>query len=214
MDFVTGAIGVLGALPGLFGRKQGPNLQQMMFDRYSAILDEAMRIYSTTDLEATDKASLEQFRTRTNKDAELLMNNYSAKTEAAGYGPAYTDTEKTRTLGRFANEAARDTAAYEADLMRTRPQRKAGLLPNPGAVAGGFNMASQLDSYRDNLASAEYQSMLQLAGALAPILKRRGSGPSGGGSRSMGQMDDLSVMGNVPDLSFLLAPKGRGRSSL
>lgn len=182
MDWLGVASGILGGLGGLFGKKQGPTMQDMLFGKYSQILDEAMRLYNTTDLEQIDRKSLADYRKNVDKDVNQSMSNYDARLAAAGYDPTFTDTEKTRTLGRIAKEGADSVASMEADLERSRPQRKLALLPNAGSVAGGFDMASRLDAYRQNQRFNEYQALSQVAQGLLPLFfpkKGGGSDPTG-----------------------------------
>lgn len=183
MDWLSGAAGLVGALGGLFGGRRGPSMQDMMFSKYNQILDEAMRIYNTTDFEALDKSSMLDYKKNVDKGVNQTIDNYNARLGAAGYTPEFSDTERTRTVGRIAKQGADEVATMEAELARSRPQRKLGLLPNAGAVAGGFDMASRLDSFRSNQRFNEYSALSQIAEGLLPLLfpKKRGGGGGGGG---------------------------------
>lgn len=181
MDWVSAGAGLIGALGGLFGQKSGPSMQELMFQQYSQILNEAMRIYNTTDLEQTDRRSLADFRKNVDKDVNQTIDNFNARQTAAGYGPGFSDTERTRTIGRVAKEGADQVATMEADLERTRPGRKLALLPNAGAAAGGFDMAARLDAYRQNNRFNEFSALSQIAEGLVPLLfpKREKEDPYG-----------------------------------
>lgn len=182
MEWMGVASALLGGLGGLFGGgNSGPTYQEQMYGQYSQILDEAMRIYRTTDLATTDKNSLADYTKNVNKQVDQSMSNYDARLASAGYTPEFSDTEKTRTMGRFAKEGADAVATMGADLDRTRSARQAALLPNTGAVAGGFDMASRLDSFRNNQQANEYQALMQVANGLVPLLFRKGKGKSKNG---------------------------------
>lgn len=165
-SLIPAALGLIGG----FGKRSGPSQSDLLYGQYSHILDEAMKVYNNTDLEAIDKASLDTYSKESQRQANEQMNNYQAQLSANGYDPEYYDTEKSRAQSRFAQASARDTAAMKADLDRTRAQRKLALLPSPQSVAGGFNMAAYADQRRDNLASAQYQSLIQLGSLIAPLL--------------------------------------------
>lgn len=208
MDWLGVSSALLGGLGGLFGGgDSGPDYQSMMFDKYNLILDEAMRIYNTTDLEAIDDRSLADYRKNVDKQVGETMSNYDARLGAAGYDPNFTDTEKTRTMGRIAKEGADSVASMDAELDRTRAGRKLAMLPQAGAVAGGFDMASRLDAHRQNQRFNEFQAMSQVAEGLLPFFfPKRKPAASGGAVGYDSPNLDLS-QGN---LDFLFSGR-RGR---
>lgn len=182
----SGWLGIGGGLLSLFGGGGGgvPSHMLEAYAKYSQMLDEAMRLYNSTDLVSQDKATVESFKKRVEEDATTQMDNYNARVSANMPGMTnYSDTEKTRTTGRFAENASRATADLESDLNQSRTLRKKALLPDMSGYAGGFDVATRLDQYYNNRNAANQDAWFQVAQGLMPFLKRgkKSGAPVGGG---------------------------------
>lgn len=168
----------LGALGGIFGHGQsGPTEQDYVMGLWRKNLEERMRIYGATNLEQLDATSLAQYQKDTEQGAARQMDNYATEMASRGYDPSYSDSERTRTIGRISNNASESVAKMKADLAQSRPGRQLALMPDPNTVAGGFNMASRLDSYRANDVQNEMGLIMEIAKALPSVMGSRGGAP-------------------------------------
>lgn len=170
-ELVGAGVGLLG---GLFGKKGGGNMDAL-YAKLLQLYDEGMRLYRDTDLNLVDQQLLDAYDSRLQDDVQTMLDNHDTALATQGLQVSGKDSERTLSRTGTAFRAAKAKRDLQAQLVSTRANRKAALLPKAGDFQVGAGMAGAMDA-RDAAASGGLVS--GLAGlADAYDRYRRRSGP-------------------------------------
>lgn len=179
----------VGLLNGIFGG--GQSTPGYVIDNYKLQNDafrRAMELYDQTNLEQLDNAAIAKYSNAAIQNAMTILSNYDAQAASAG-SPLYkSDTQKVRARGQIAADTSIPLAQFAAQLLASRPQRQAALLPNPSQIAGAGSDARYIDAQNATNDTTQWRGLLQAAHSLGSIFadwqRSNASPPKDGGSSS------------------------------
>lgn len=180
MDFNLGQIAA-GAVARLFGGGN-PNMaetnRQLQLSR--ELTQMGIDLYNNTDLAATDSEAVANLQQNGMQDALAALNQYDATSAARGSSIFKGSTVKDQARTGIAYESGRDARSLAANLLTTRANRKAALLPNPSAPLQGMQGAAAMDQFNNDQLAAQQGSIFDLAYGLLNKKKVPTSGQMGG----------------------------------
>lgn len=179
MDFNLGQI-TAGAVARLFGGGS-PDMKetnrQLQLSRQ--LTQMGIDLYNNTDLESTDNEAVANLQQNGMQDALAALNQYDATASSRGSSIFKDSTVKDRARTGIAYDSGRDARSLASNLLTTRANRKAALLPNPSAPLQGMQGAMAMDQFGNDQLAAQQGSIFNLAYGLlnkkktpqAPVMK-------------------------------------------
>jgi hypothetical protein len=163
MDFNLGQIAA-GAVARLFGGGS-PNMaetnRQLQLSRQ--LTQMGIDLYNNTDLESTDNQAVANLQQNAMQDALAALNQYDATSSARGSSIFKDSTVKDRARTDIAYDSGRDARSLASNLLTTRANRKAALLPNPSAPLQGMQGAAAMDQFNNDQLAAQQGGIFNLA---------------------------------------------------
>jgi len=181
MDFNLGQIAV-GAVARLFGGGS-PNMaetnRQLQLSRQ--LTQMGIDLYNNTDLAATDSEAVANLQQNGMQDALAALNQYDATASARGSSIFKGSTVKDQARTNIAYESGRDARSLASNLLTTRANRKAALLPNPSAPLQGMQGAAAMDQFGNDQLAAQQNGIFNLAYGILNSKKKTTQAPVMGG---------------------------------
>ncbi len=181
MDFNLGQIAA-GAASRLLGGGS-PNMtetnRQLQLSRQ--LTQMGIDLYNNTDLEATDNQAVANLQQNGMQDALAVLNQYDATAASRGSSIFKGSTVKDQARTNIAYDSGRDARSLASNLLTTRANRKAALLPNPSAPLQGMQGAAAMDQFNNDQLAAQQGSIFNLAYGLLNQKKQPNANPVMGG---------------------------------
>ena len=163
MDFNLGQIAA-GAVARLFGGGS-PDMKetnrQLQLSR--KLTQMGIDLYNNTDLAATDSEAVANLQQNGMQDALAALNQYDATASSRGSSIFKDSTVKDRARTGIAYDSGRDARSLASNLLTTRANRKAALLPNPSAPLQGMQGAMAMDQFNNDQLAAQQSGIFNLA---------------------------------------------------
>ena len=175
MDFNIGQIAA-GAISRLLGGGQ-PNMVETnrQLQQSRQITQMGIDLYNNTDLAATDAQAIAELQANAQQDAMSALNNYDAMSSARGSSIFKGSTVKDQARTDIAYNSGRDARTLASNLLTTRANRKAALLPNPSSPIQGMQGAMAMDQYANDRAAAQQNAIFNIAYGLMNPDKKPGT---------------------------------------
>jgi hypothetical protein len=174
-DLGSIAAGAIGRLLGGGGPDMTETNRQLRQSR--ELTQMAIDLYNNTDLNAIDSQAVAELQTNAQQDAMSALNNYDAMSAARGSSIFKGSTAKDQARTDIAYNAGRDSRSLASNLLTTRANRKAALLPNPSAPLQGMQGAMAMDQFSNDQKAAQQNSIFNIAyGLMNPDKKPGASG--------------------------------------
>lgn len=164
---IQAGVGLLGGIFG--GGDSGPDYPEMQFRMWQKAMQRAFELYDSTNLEQLDTQAVSTLNDQAMQQAMKMLGNYDARAASMGSPLGKSDTKKDRSRTQIAADVATPAAQLAAQLLTTRPQRKAALLPNPAQAAAGAGQAQYLDQRNEARAAGEMGGLMDAAKAIGKL---------------------------------------------
>jgi hypothetical protein len=138
-------------------------------------------LYNNTDLAATDSEAVANLQQNGMQDALAALNQYDATASARGSSIFKGSTVKDQARTNIAYESGRDARSLASNLLTTRANRKAALLPNPSAPLQGMQGAAAMDQFGNDQLAAQQNGIFNLAYGILNSKKKTTQAPVMGG---------------------------------
>ena len=133
-------------------------------------------LYNNTDLAATDSEAVANLQQNGMQDALAALNQYDATASARGSSIFKDSTVKDRARTGIAYDSGRDARSLASNLLTTRANRKAALLPNPSAPLQGMQGAMAMDQFGNDQLAAQQNGIFNLAYGILNSKKKKNPG--------------------------------------
>jgi hypothetical protein len=160
-DLGSIAAGAIGRLLGGGGPDMTETNRQLRQSRQ--LTQMAIDLYNNTDLAATDAQAVAELQQNAGQDAMSALNNYDAMMAARGSSMFKGSTAKNQARTDIAYNAGRDSRSLASNLLTTRANRKAALLPNPSAPLQGMQGAMAMDQFANDQKAAQQNAIFNIA---------------------------------------------------
>jgi hypothetical protein len=130
-------------------------------------------LYNNTDFEATDNEAVANLQRNGMQDALAALNQYDATASARGSSIFKDSTVKDRARTGIAYDSGRDARSLASNLLTTRANRKAALLPNPSAPLQGMQGAAAMDQFNNDQLAAQQGGIFNLAYGILNSKKKK-----------------------------------------
>ena len=136
----------------------------------------AIDLYNNTDLAATDAQAVAELQQNGMQDALSALNQYDATSAARGSSIFKGSTVKDQARTDIAYNSGRDSRMLASNLLTTRANRKAALLPNPSAPLQGMQGAAAMDQFNNDQLAAQQGAIFNIAYGLMNQKKKPAQG--------------------------------------
>ena len=174
-DLGSIAAGAIGRLLGGGGPDMTETNRQLRQSRQ--LTQMAIDLYNNTDLAATDAQAVAELQQNAGQDAMSALNNYDAMMAARGSSVFKGSTAKNQARTDIAYNAGRDSRTLASNLLTTRANRKAALLPNPSAPLQGMQGAMAMDQFSNDQKAAQQNAIFNIAYGLMNSKTKTGTPP-------------------------------------